>query len=162
MRPATASSLNISAHQPDRRWLGPIGRAMSLGVMAALFSGCGENSGLPLAPVSGTVTVDGQPLTMGIIAFVPDTSQGTTGPMGTSPIGKDGTFRITTTGHDGALAGHHRIKVMAETEYDPATNTPPQSFVHRRYVNEQTSGLTREVIADEENVFNFELDPPEG
>jgi hypothetical protein len=131
-------------------------------LLLVIASGCGKKSNLPpLAPVSGTIKVDGQPLERGMIAFVPDMPQpGAKTPMGSSPIGKAGQYRIKTAGEDGAWVGPHRIRVMAETEYDPVTNTPPMSFVNRKYASEQSSGLTREVVADTDNVFDFDLDGP--
>ena len=125
-------------------------------------SGCGPNSDLPpLAPVYGKITVDGEPLTFGTVALVPDRSKGTQGTMGSGAIQPDGSYRIVTAREDGGLVGHHLIRVQAIVEYDPATNTPPYSVVHDRYRNEKDSGLTLEVKAGEDNVFDMALDPPE-
>lgn len=133
---------------------------VGLAVLAAV--GCGNRSDLPpRAPVHGTVTVGGEPLTFGMVALVPDHSKGTQGTMGAGAIQPDGSFRIVTAGEDGGLVGHHLVRVQAMIEYDPVTNTPPHSLVHDRYLNEKVSGLTLEVVAGEENVMNLELDPPQ-
>jgi hypothetical protein len=46
--------------------------SVSLATIAFLFVGCGPNTG----HVSGTVTIDGQPLEKGVIVFVPADSDG--------------------------------------------------------------------------------------
>lgn len=132
----------------------------TLAVLAT--TGCGPSSDLPsMAPVTGTVTVGGEPLTFGTVALVPDRKKGTQGTMGAGVIQPDGSFRIVTLKEDGGLIGHHLVRVQAMIEYDPATNTPPHSMVHDRYEDETNSGLTFEVKADEDNVLELKLDPPE-
>ncbi len=127
----------------------------------AALVGCSKQSKLPpLAPASGIVTVDGEPLEMGSIAFVPDKIQGTKGPMGYGTIGKGGRYYITTAKEEGALVGHHLVRIVADVEYDPVTNTPPRTLVHPRYTKETTSELEVEVKAGEENEFDFALDGP--
>ena len=129
--------------------------------VVVLVAGCSRKSEWELATATGTVTVDGEPLETGAIAFVPDGSKGTRGPMGYGAIGKGGAYRISTAQESGALVGSHLVRIVADVEYDPITNTPPRTLVHPRYTSESSSELTVEVLPDERNVFDFDLEGPE-
>jgi hypothetical protein len=72
---------------------------LSLAVLGAfaltLVAGCG---GVRRIPVSGTVTLDGQPMNGGYLQFTPDTAKGNTHKIsGISPI-KDGRYDMETRG----------------------------------------------------------------
>ena len=57
------------------------------GIGLVLVIGCGYKPDLPdMAPVSGTVTFDGNPLPRGIVQFVPDISKGNSGPTASAEI----------------------------------------------------------------------------
>src|SRR6478752_4175239 len=82
---------------------------LSMFVMVlALVGGCGD--GKPTrVPISGKVLIDGKPLTMGSIVYVP---QGARPSGGT--IDKEGRFVLTCYQHgDGAVLGAHRVSVTA-------------------------------------------------
>jgi hypothetical protein len=153
----------ITADSMTRNGAGPRLACHYLVALAVLVTaGCGPASDLPpLAPVYGKITVGGQPLTFGSVSLIPDRSKGTQGTMGVGVVHQDGSFRIVTAGEDGGLVGHHLIRVRAEIEFDPTTGTPPHSVVHDRYAIAKESGLTLEVKANEDNVFDMALDPPE-
>lgn len=89
-----------------------------LGLFA--FSGCGD--GLPQrAPVAGSVTFNGQPVSEGTVTFFP-----TAGRAALGKIQADGTFRLTTYDEgDGALLGEHRVTIEAVKVTGGAS---PQSF----------------------------------
>ncbi len=74
--------------------------------------GCGP-SGPKLVHVSGTVTLDGKPLTSGTVTFVADASKGNT-QMGTPAgnIGTDGTYKISTEGKNGSPLGWYKVTVV--------------------------------------------------
>ena len=77
-----------------------------------VVGGCGPSSSLDLAPVSGTVTFRGQPLTQGEgqVIFIP---QGQTkGPQGIGTIKPDGTYEMTTANKPGAIVGTHKVTVV--------------------------------------------------
>ncbi len=128
-----------------------------LTVSVALLSGvvvigCGRGSDLPpMAKVSGTVTLNGQPLPRGTVQFVPDIARGTEGPSGVGLIDENGHYGITTTGVNGAIVGRHKISVEAEQEYDETAISMGPSLIPRRYNNPETSGLAAEVKKGEEN-----------
>jgi hypothetical protein len=98
------------------------GTALVLIVSAASLLGCGGDLGKPkLGRVSGKVTYNGQPVTKGVVSFVPSSGPGAaTGQTATGEVGQDGSYTLTTfdTG-DGAVLGEHTVVVIAREE-DPA------------------------------------------
>jgi hypothetical protein len=112
----------------------------------------------PVAGVSGVVTIDGKPLPRGTIQFVPDDSKGTRGATAVGTIDAQGRYRLKTAGVDGAIVGFHKVGVYALAEA-PADETapPPPPLIPLKYFNPDTSGLTAEVKAGEENQIPFPL-----
>lgn len=85
----------------------------------AVTVGCAGDTGPPLAPVSGTLLVDGRPIAGVSVMFVPDNGKGTSGPASVGVTGADGAFTLTAPGNrPGAIVGHH--KVTAACPFDPA------------------------------------------
>lgn len=119
--------------------------------------GCGD-SAPSVAPVRGKVTLNGQPLSTGMVMTMPSAGRGAGG-----EIGPDGTFELTTPEYgDGAQPGMHKVAVRA---YDNSGVTDPElasgkSLVPSRYANPMTSGLTIEVKSDGENAPTLELTSP--
>jgi hypothetical protein len=87
-----------------RRWARVV--VMLSGIM--LCCGCGGPDGPPRYPVSGRVTLAGEPLALGRISFEPDTSQGNRGPgaYGDIVAGRYETYRTM-----GAVGGPHRVVI---------------------------------------------------
>jgi len=82
-----------------------------LAVMASMFSlGCGKKSGddIARAEVSGTVTLDGNPIPEGMISFLPEK-----GPAAQAPI-TDGKYSIKDKG--GVPVGTCKISIEAMKE----------------------------------------------
>lgn len=80
----------------------------ALGVVCCSFvAGCGS-SGPPKAEVSGTVTIDGEPVEHGTIAFIP--AEGTQGPVSGATI-QDGAYETPPGG--GPVPGMHRVEITA-------------------------------------------------
>ncbi len=107
------------------------------GVLCATLAGCDEQ--LPIrVPVSGTVLIDGKPLTSGRIQFVPED-----GRAALSPIDKEGRFTLTTFDlGDGCIQGTHRIAVYAFEDLNPTTR---RWDAPRQYIDVKTSGLKQEI-----------------
>lgn len=135
-----------------------------LGLML-LMSGCGGGpKGPALAPAKGVVLYQGKPLTTGQICFMPDKSKGTQGPMASSSINEKGEFELRTFPPEkGAVIGFHKVIITSykSTAFDPNNPSPPLqeiSLIPARYGDEETSGLTAEVVKDAgKNVYTFEL-----
>lgn len=89
--------------------------------------------------VSGQVLIDGKPLTLGIVNFVPDAGRGST-----ATLDEQGCFTLTCIeASDGAVPGAHRIEVAldgAPGDMDEPWDVPNQ------YANFQTSGLCCQII----------------
>ncbi len=126
--------------------------------MAATLCGCGRGPNLPpTARVDGTVTLDGNPLPRGTVQFIPDPEQGTAGTPAVGNIGGDGRYTLRTAGAQGAIVGHHRVRVEARAEPKNEMDTWPPSLIPERYNHEQTSGLIFEVTAGGRNEIDIEL-----
>jgi hypothetical protein len=81
-------------------------------LLALLAAGCGEK--FPLAPVAGTVTLDGRPLAGARVGFEPVRAGADpeAGPGSYATTGADGRFTLTAlTGRKGAVVGRHRVWV---------------------------------------------------
>lgn len=110
----------------------------SLATLACLaFAGC--NDGRPTrVPVSGTVTLDGQPLTYGNVRFVPTSDRPSSG-----KLDERGRFTLQCyDGGDGAVVGPHRIQVSASEIID---GNKVVWHAPKAYSNFRSSGLTYEV-----------------
>lgn len=141
-------------------------RLLGLGLLLAAVGGCGDDKVSGLAPVTGTVTYNGQPVEGATVSFIP---RG--GVMGAAQTDKDGKFTITTRGQAGAQIGAHNVSVSkksaatgaAAPAFDPSKPPPspeeaekilaaardpanakptgPQDLLPAKYANASTSGL---------------------
>lgn len=112
----------------------------SMGILALVLSGCGEQIG-QLYPVSGKVTLDDEPLNDAQISFVADAAKGNKAPV--SPFGKckDGSYSLTTKDKPGAPAGWY--KVVVNTKYPGASEKAVE--LPKRYSDPGKSDLSVEV-----------------
>lgn len=86
-----------------------------------LVVGCG---GPAIAPVSGVVKLDGQPLAGVLVAFNPDDMYSTEHPQVTAMTDTDGRFELKSRGGEsGAVVGQYRITV---TDPPKLAGTSPQ------------------------------------
>jgi len=126
---------------PRKRFL-----VLVLGGLIGLVGGCGSG-GSKLVPVSGKVTVNGQPLTSGWVNFRPDKAKGNT--FGGEPIGEvtNGEYTIQTKGKPGAPLGAYKVLVSAGVAVTPDnTNPKASSGVNPTYSNPDTSPLEVTVV----------------
>jgi hypothetical protein len=148
-------------------------RHLVLVVAAAVLAGCGGDPDLPkLGKVSGTVTYKGQPVTKGLVTFIPAGGSGAqTGQSATGEIQKDGSFTLSTfENNDGAVLGEH-IVVVQSREDDPALEgqgmpipdargrlkiKPSKHLVPEKYGSSDKSPLRHTVEAGS-NTFTIEL-----
>jgi len=95
--------------------------------------------------VEGTVTLDGKPLTTGVISFLP-----ATGAVAYGTIASDGRYDLRTGSQPGAAAGDYVVTVAANASPEPATPRPggPQFaepllllVTPRRYAGRDTTPL---------------------
>ena len=123
------------------------------------FGGCSGNSdGLPREAVSGTVTLDGQPLPEGLIQFLPSSPKEV---MSGGAVIEGGKFSIAR--NEGLLPGTYRVEISSSTGLEPPPpGEPPgpakgtaKDLIPEQY-NRKTT-LTAEVRAAGPNTFDFPL-----
>jgi hypothetical protein len=108
-------------------------------LLLALLSltGCGDGRPARVA-VSGQVLIDGQPLSVGIIKFIPEGSRPSSG-----KIEADGSFTLTCyDGADGVVPGRHRVQVSA---MEILGSSKVKWLVPRKYADFRTSELEFEI-----------------
>lgn len=120
--------------------------------------GCG--GGLP-SHVSGTVTLDGRPLTTGLVTFLP----AATGAVAYGPITADGRYAIKTGSKQGLEPGDYVVTVAANA---PPPAAPPPSggptyaepilplITPRRYADRQSTPL-RATVTTGNQTLDFQL-----
>ena len=106
-------------------------------LVAVSLSGCDDGRPKRVS-VSGTVLIDGEPLSKGIVQFVPDNAR----PAG-GEIDEEGHFTLTCyDDKDGVVLGTHRVMVAAKemiSESEVRWLAPP------KYANYSRSGLSYEI-----------------
>jgi len=116
-----------------------------------LLIGCGPSD---VKPVTGTVTLDGEPLEGVEVRFTPTegekkvTSRGRTNPEGKYELMFD-------TETKGALVGKHLVQIVDDPIEDEDGNLPKPRNIPKKY--DTNSDLSAEVTAGGENVFDFDL-----
>jgi hypothetical protein len=80
-------------------------------LMILLAMGCGGSEGPLRVPVSGSVLLDGQPLTSGVVRFIPQ--EGADGPGALTQV-INGEFHFSDD--DGPIIADHRVEIEA-TEF---------------------------------------------
>lgn len=142
------------------RTCGPL---LTISLFATLV-GCGSDASLSRSAVSGTVTLDGVPLAIGTICFVPIGE--TPGPKTSLRI-EDGTFAATQK--HGPVKGRHRIEIEStdtgglQMDDEHAIERLKSQGKRRITVVQvppwynQSSQLEVSVMSEQSNSFAFEL-----
>jgi hypothetical protein len=138
---------------------------VAIAVVSLGASGCGP-SHPETAPVSGVVSFDGKPLAHVMVMFFPqDVTDARIGICMTNAEGKFTDVSTFGTG-DGAVVGHHNVSVTEAWPPDikeiPTDNSgmersPPRGPWAAKYRDSTSGALQVDVIANENNVFEFEL-----
>lgn len=121
----------------SKQTLQPDAALVLLAALLASSAGCSD--GLPeRVPVSGTVTIDGAPLTRGSIMFI---SQG--GRPAGGGIDSQGHFELSCYEQgDGATLGLHHVKVTA---VEPINERANRWLAPKKYADERSSGIEVEI-----------------
>ena len=137
-----------------------------LGFAILVIPGCTSSAGF--APVSGKVTLNGDPLAHATVSFIPVGKPGSieAGEGSTGKTNEQGQFKLTSsTGKWGALIGKHRVSISALDqkvgEHDtrpPRGGWPKADKVPIRYNSK--SALTFDVPPGGTDKADFELTSP--
>jgi hypothetical protein len=118
--------------------------------LLGVAAGCGKKAG-EFVPVSGKVTLDGKPLTVGAISFRPDAARGNASmhiPSG--DIDPQGNYKLVTVGKDGAPLGWYKVLVFADANSLDGSNRasplPPKWLMNAKYITEKGTDLSVEVV----------------
>ena len=110
----------------------------------ALAAGCGgEADGPPAVRVSGTLAVEGKPVTKGTIHFHPEKGRAATG------IVQDGKFTLSTYAEgDGAIPGKTKVAVEVVEEVPTKDgDTESKSLIPPKFTNPDRSGIQLDIPA---------------
>ena len=125
-----------------RRWL-VLAAAWAVSLVVPL-AGC--EKGIRRIPVSGTVTLDGQPLKGGVLLFHPDDSKGNTVRVScTGPV-SNGRYTLVTSGvtkadtGSGAPTGWFKVTLINDL---PGM---AEIKVHPKYLKPETTPLAIEIV----------------
>lgn len=117
--------------------------------IAWCLAGCGRTTGPTTYAVSGTVTLDGKPLSTGNVIFYPE-AENMPAVMGKFQQGR---YAMR------AVAGRHRVAIQAVSDKPRVVGKllPPvfESIVPARY--NQSTTLSAEVSPEGPNRFDFDL-----
>lgn len=95
----------------------------ALGILSAAGLGCAKDD--PRAnPISGTIVYRGQPVPAGSVTFIPDASQGNSGPAVTIPF-ENGRYESRSVGM-GHVGGPHKIRITGLTGKNSGDEFFPQ------------------------------------
>ncbi|WP_146561521.1 hypothetical protein [Posidoniimonas corsicana] len=116
--------------------------------MVALASiaavGCGDG-GPKRVPVSGTVLIDGKPLTVGNVRFVPEGARPSYG-----QVDDEGRFTLSCfESGDGAVTGLHQVQVSAS---EIIGGSKVHWHAPAKYADYRSSGLTAEITEPVDNL----------
>jgi hypothetical protein len=119
-------------------------------------SGCNKAGVGKTVPVSGKVNLGGEPLTQGVVTFVPNPDKGNTSKfVARGMISSDGKYTLTTKGKEGAPLGWYKVTVSTEMPPDAdapkgkdASTGKEKVTVDRTYTSPKTTNLFIEVVED--------------
>jgi hypothetical protein len=134
-------------------------------VVAVLLAGCGGEP-YKIAPVSGRVTLNGQPLANAAVLFQPVATKDNAnpGPGSGGITGADGRYalRLVGSNRDGAVVGKHKVQITMAGKDDPADDRPRKKSgpaLPRRYHGKDTK-LDCDVPAGGTDSADFALTSP--
>jgi hypothetical protein len=112
------------------------------------------------ASASGTVTLDGKPVTPGLVTFAPEDPAAV---PSVSDLDTSGGFTLTTNKKPGLTPGKYRVSIQAFRPPNVAPGErsfePSEPLVPEKYLRVNTSGLEF-TVEPGENTFDIELTSP--
>lgn len=140
--------------------------AIAVAVLA-ITTGCGDSK-FKFAPIEGSVTLDGQPITNARVVFMPQsrTDDGEAGPYSGGETDAEGHYSLASTDdtpRPGAVVGPHRIVISTKrshrhpTELDTEVIDSPET-IPAVYTNYRLTPLTFDVPAGGSTSADFSLE----
>jgi hypothetical protein len=136
---------------------------LPLALLCAFGLTCLAGCGVRRIPVSGTVTVDGQPLNGGILCFAPDTAKGNTHQINCEGPVQDGHYELQTSGTtkadtgSGVPLGWYKVYLRIR---EGGGKKKPQAIleVNEKFKSLETTTLSVEVKDNPDpDAYNFKL-----
>jgi hypothetical protein len=138
MKSAKPSEDDMSSRLRGQRFF-----SLVIALAWAASSGCGgsDEGQVPTVRVSGTLSVDGKPVSKGTVHFIPEKGRPATG------IVQEGKFTLTTyTDGDGAIPGKNRVSVEVVEEVPTKDgDTTAKSLIAAKFMNPESSGIQLEI-----------------
>jgi hypothetical protein len=120
---------------------------ISLFAIVFICAGCGPKPE-KLVPISGKITIQGEPLPYGTITLVPDVAAGNKTKL--QPFGKvkaDGSYSVETDGKPGAPVGPYLVGISSIKPSTPEDGyKPPVWAASQEYLDPNKSGLKLTVV----------------
>ena len=149
----------------EKNTIGAIERSLWGSLLVVLqMAGCNWGSTSDTIPVSGVVTLDGQPVEGATVSFHA-IEEGKPSAYGRTKA--DGSFLLQTHAvNDGAVPGEFAVTIqkvhITPDEFereDPRWKPPPppEYLVPQKYSDRHKSGLTASVVKGENNEFPYDL-----
>jgi hypothetical protein len=107
--------------------------------------------------ITGTVTLDGQPLNGGIIEFHPVDG----GDASHAVIKPDGQFALHTDGTSELPPGEYVVTVAENQPLEEPATSPPSQVIPAQFTQPETSDI-RITLGEETTVVDVRLESPEG
>jgi hypothetical protein len=137
--------------------------------LGLLLAGCGGTKELPRGPVKGRVTMGNQPVAGATVTFE---SKGV-GVAQTASTDDSGNYEFESYNATGLPAGSYKVTVSSgrfmqpgeeipridPTKKPAAPPKPKTTTIPDKYAKAETSGLSAEVKAGQNEPFNFDLKP---
>jgi hypothetical protein len=123
-----------------------LAKRLAFGLFLLSFAACGDSIGRTV-PVKGKVTVNGQPLKQGSVAFWPNKEKGNNSPLEAGgQISEDGSYEMFTKGKPGVPPGHYKVTVMAQSTVDSTNPTKAKVLVPEKYTLKDSTPFLIEVV----------------
>ena len=141
------SSDPVISHSAAVRGRSLLAAGLVLGLL--VISGCGSAPDEDLPPrstVTGTVTLDGQPLEGASVMFTPQEG----GALSTGTTDETGKYKLSYgPSEEGAAIGRHKVRISKHGEGDDTNDSVPEKY--------NAATILEEEVTDGENVINFDL-----
>jgi hypothetical protein len=129
-------------------------------VVCAALLGC-NSKGYDLAPVSGVVTLDGQPIPGTVVNFQPMAKDGKMpGPGSVGRCDETGRYVLRTINDEpGAVVGTHRVRIYSYSPESPVAQDTDAGLPEEQFPNRYNYGskLTLEVESGGTGAADFTL-----